>query len=74
MSEKLKYRTDIGGLKENVWSNNAMEYNSIEEAKYYLDGLANRWFGYDLSRIVTTDVPKNQPIDMNGEFYQNFRK
>lgn len=74
MSEKLKYRTDIGGLKENVWSNNAMEYDSIEEAKQFLDGLAHRWFGYDLSRIVTTDVPKNQPIDMNGEFYQNFRK
>jgi len=73
MNEKPKYRADIGALNENVWSNNSMEYDSYEEVKSWLDDLSMRWFGYDLSRIVTIDTPKNEPIDFNGEFYQKFR-
>ncbi len=73
MSE-IKYRADVAGIGENRWSNNSKEYDTPEEAKKWLDGLASRWFGYDLSRVVPTDTPVNEPVDMNGEFYQNFRK
>lgn len=73
MSE-MKYRADIAAIGENVWSNNAMEYDTIEEVKEWLDGLAGRWFGYDMSRIVTTDTPKNEQISMDHELYQNFRR
>lgn len=70
----MKYRADVAAIGENVWSNNAMEYNTIEEVKTWLDSLANRWFGYDMSRIVTTDTPKNEQILDSHITYQNFRK
>lgn len=73
-NNQTKYRADIAALGENRWSNNAMEYDTPEEAKQWLDGLSMRWFGYDLSRVVTVDTPYNQPIDFSGdEFYQKFR-
>ena len=71
----IKYRADVTGVRENVWSTNAMEYDTEEEAKEWLKGLAGRWFGYDMSRVVPTTVPKNQPVDMqNDVIFQNFRK
>lgn len=70
----IKYRADIAAINEDVWSNNAMEYDSIEECKAWLDGLASRWFGYDMSRIVTTDTPKNEQILPSHKTYQNYRK
>jgi hypothetical protein len=69
-----KFRAEVTGMKENVWSCNAMEYESVEEAKAWLDGLSCRWFGYDMARVVSVDVPKNQPVNFEtDEFYQNFR-
>lgn len=70
---RVKYRAEIAAIGESVWSNNAMEYDSIDEVKTWLDGLASRWFGYDMSRIVTTDTPKNEKILPYQETYQNFR-
>lgn len=52
-----------------------MEYDTEEEAKEWLKGLAGRWFGYDMSRVVPTTTPTNQPVDMqNDVIYQNFRR
>jgi len=73
-NKQTKYRADIAAVGESRWSNNGMEYDTPEEAKNWLDGLSLRWFGYDLARVVSTDVPTNQPIDFSkDEFYQKFR-
>lgn len=74
----MKYRADIAAIGESRWSNNAMEYDTPEEVKAWLDGLATRWFGYDMARIVSADTPRNEDIKP-GEFnigavYQNFRR
>lgn len=71
----VKYRAEVTGVRENKWSSNAMEYDTEEEAKDWLRGLATRWFGYDMSRVVPTTVPKGQPVDMeNDVLFQNFRR
>lgn len=73
-STGIKYRAEVTGKGENVWSTNAMEYDTEEEAKEWLKGLAGRWFGYDMSRVVPTSVPKAQPVDLeNDVIFQNFR-
>jgi len=71
----MKYRAEVTGIGENVWSGNAMEYDSPEEAQQWLDGLKNRWFGYDMGRVVSDEVPRNQPVNFESDvIYQNFRK
>jgi hypothetical protein len=69
-----KYRAEVCAVNENVWSSNAMEYNSPSQAYEWLDGLRNRWFGYNLSRVVSSDTPRNQPLDLEKDvIYQNYR-
>ena len=71
----MKYRCDVAGMRENNWSNNAMEYDTIEECKEWLNGLKSRWFGYDMARIVPANTPYGEVIDMEDEtIYQNFRR
>jgi hypothetical protein len=70
-----KWRADVAGKDEANWSNNGMEYNTSVEVRNWLDGLAGRWFGYDMSRVVPTTTPKREAIDPNDPtIYQNFRK
>jgi len=69
-----KYRAEVGGINENVWSTNSNEYDTPEEAKQWLDGLKMRWFGYNIARVVETTTPMRQKIDLNDDsIYQNFR-
>ena len=71
----MKYRAEVTGLGEDVWSTNSMTYDTIEEAKQWLDGLSMRWFGYDMSRVVDTNTPDREKVDIvTQEIYQNFRK
>ncbi len=71
----MKYRAEVTGIGENVWSCNAIEYDTPEEAQKWLDGLSSRWFGYDMSRVVEADLPQRMPVDFENDlFYQNFRK
>ena len=73
--QSVKYRADVAGIRENTWSTNAKEYDTEEEAKAALDNLASRWFGFDLSRVVPSTTPRNQPVDMqNDVIYQNMRR
>jgi len=70
-----KYRAEVTGKGENVWSTNAMEYDTEEEAKQWLKDLSGRWFGYDMGRVVPVSIPTNQPVDMeNDDIFQNFRE
>ena len=69
-----KFRAEVTGKGENRWSGNAMEYDTEEEAKEWLNNLANRWFGFDMSRVVPVSMPTGQPVDMENDIiYQNFR-
>ena len=69
------YRAEITGINENVWSTNSLEYDTPEKAKHWLDKLSDRWFGYDLSRVVETTTPLGEHVDLEkNEIYQNFRK
>jgi len=70
-----KYRTEVTGVREDRWSSNSIEYDNIEEAKKWLDGLSGRWFGYDMGRVVPVSTPTNQIVNIiNQDIYQNFRK
>ena len=70
----IKYRAEVGGVGENNWSSNAMEYDTEQEAKDWLTRLSDRWFGYDISRVVTTDTPNRQNINPQSQnIFQNFR-
>lgn len=68
------YRADVGGIRENSWSSNGIEYATKEEAEKALNSLADRWFGFDISRIVPIDTPKNEAIDpKDPSIFQNYR-
>lgn len=70
-----KFRAEVTGIKEMSWSGNSIEYDTPEEAKKWLDGLAGRWTGFDMSRVVPVSTPISQPVDFETqELYQNFRK
>ena len=71
---KTKYRAEVGATGENTWSSNSMEYDTEDEAKNWLRGLASRWFGYNVSRVVPVSTPKGQTIDLTNDFlFQNYR-
>jgi hypothetical protein len=70
-----KFRAEVTGIKEDKWSTNGKEFNTEAEAKKWLDNLSDRWFAYDMSRVVPSSTPKGQKLDMNKDtIYQNFRK
>lgn len=69
-----KWKAQICAVRENVWSENAMVYDTPEEVKEWLDGLRSRWFGYDAARIVPESTPNREPVDRNDpQIYQWFR-
>jgi hypothetical protein len=72
---QTKFRAEVAGKGENVWSTNDMEFNTEQEAQKWLDGLSGRWFGYDLGRVVPVSTPTRQPVDLeNDVIYQNYRR
>jgi len=74
-SAPIKYRAEIAANGENVWSNNAVQYDTPELAKDALDKLSTKWFGYNLSRVVPITTPEHEAVDMaTQDIYQNFRK
>jgi hypothetical protein len=70
-----KFRAEVTGKGENVWSTNGIEFDTSESAKKWLDGLSDRWFGYDMGRVVPISTPTREPVNMESNiFYQNFRR
>lgn len=73
--ESIKYRAEVAGTNENIWSGNAIEYDTVKDAQDYLTKLSSKWFGYDLSRVVPATTPDRQKVDFeNDVFFQIFRK
>ncbi|MFA5366553.1 MAG: hypothetical protein WC333_01325 [Dehalococcoidia bacterium] len=72
---QTKFRAEVAGKGENVWSTNDMEFNTEQEAQKWLDDLSGRWFGYDMGRVVPVSTPTRQPVDLeNDVIYQNYRR
>jgi hypothetical protein len=70
-----KYRAEVTGIGEMRWSSNAKRFDNREEAEKWLTGLAMRWTGYDMSRVVPADTPDREPVETETqEIFQNFRK
>lgn len=58
-----KFRVDCQGKGEKVWSNNAKEFDSKEEAETYARDLFFRWFGIESWRVVPTSTPKHELVN-----------
>ena len=76
--ECIKFRAEVIGVgvigvSESKWSSNSVEYETIEAAKQWLDGLALRWYGYIVSRVVPINTPTGQQLSDTQELYQDFR-
>jgi len=73
--KKMKmFRAEVTGIGEDSWSSNSMEYQTKEEAVNWLKGLASRWYGFDMSRVVTSDTPRGESVDPQDErIIHNFR-
>jgi hypothetical protein len=57
-----KYRADIQGVGENVWSTNALEFDTPEAAAAYAQDLGSRWLGMEAFRVVTAATPRGQLV------------
>lgn len=69
----MKYIAEVVGHGENVWSRNTTFFDTEDEAKSYLRGLASRWFGFDASRIVPEDTPPREKVDAtDSRIFQNY--
>ena len=71
----MKYRAEVLGTGETKWSTNLRVFDSKEEAHQWLLDLADRWFGFDVSRVVEESVPKGQEYErLDNQIFQHFRK
>jgi len=70
-----KFRAEVTGIQENTWSSNGMEFDTYQEAKEWLIGLSQRWFGCDMGRVVSEDTPRNQAVNSEeDELIFNIRR
>lgn len=58
-----KFRAEITGVRENVWSTNAMKFDTEEEAKSWALDLSSRWTGMDAARVVPDSTPLLQEFN-----------
>ena len=57
------FKVQVAGIGENVWSENALRFDSVEEAKAYASDLLGRWFGADMARVVPSDTPTRAAVE-----------
>lgn len=62
-----RYRADIGGNGERTWATNALRFDTEEDATIYAKELLGRWMGADIARVVTSDTPDREDIDLSDE-------
>lgn len=70
-----KFRAEVTGLNENVWSTNSLEFDTKQEAIDWVKGLSSRWFGCDMGRVVSTETPRGQKVNLEkDELVFNYRR
>jgi hypothetical protein len=57
-----KYRADVQGVRENVWSTNGLEFDTAAAAEAYVKELGSRWFGIEAYRVVPVDTPRGETV------------
>lgn len=68
-------KVQVAGVGEDVWSENALRFDTTEEATDYAHDLLGRWYGADLARVVPADTPNRESIDLNDpKIVINYRK
>ena len=68
------YKVQVAGSGENVWSENALRFDTPEEAKAYASDLLGRWFGADMARVVSSDTPTRAAVDpSDSQIVINYR-
>lgn len=68
MSTKTtRYRFEVRGVGEGVWSNNAITYTTPEKAEEGARDLASRWMGMTAWRVVPADHPKRERFDVDDK-------
>ena len=60
-----KLRIDVGAVGESVWTSNGMEYENKGLAQLALDKLIDRWFGFNIARIVDVAIPRGEVINLD---------
>lgn len=60
MSEK--FRADVQGTGENVWSSNGLEFDTPEAAEKYARDLGSRWTGIESYRVVPVSTPRGETV------------
>jgi hypothetical protein len=67
-------RVDVGAVGESRWATNRVRFDTQEEATAYASDLLARWMGADITRVVPTDHPEGEPIDLDdSRIAANFR-
>lgn len=68
------WKAQVAGIGEMVWSENALRFDTEEEARAHIADLSMRWFGFDLGRVVPADTPNREPVDLSDpKITHNFR-
>ena len=65
----MSWRVEAHGIGESRWSNNAMTYDTEDEAKREASSLFGRWIGCDATRVVPEDTPKRQAYKPEDALY-----
>lgn len=69
------YKYQIAGIREQVWSENMIRFQTPEEAKEGAKELLGRWMGADLARVVPAETPNREAVDMDDpQILVNYRK
>lgn len=61
----MKLRVQVAGCGERVWSGNALEFDTHEQAAAYARNLLDRWYGADMARVVPVGTPDHDKADFD---------
>lgn len=62
MNESERFRVDVQGVGETIWTSNALRFETEEDAERYARDLFARWMGMQAWRVVPESTPERQWI------------
>lgn len=69
------FKAQLAGVREMVWSGNGLTFDTQEEAKQYAMDLLSRWSGADMARVVSSDTPDRESVDLaDPQIVANYRR
>jgi hypothetical protein len=61
------YRAEFAGVREYVWSTNALTFETEQAGREYALSLLSRWTGADMARVVDCNVQTKLAVDPTDE-------